>query len=86
MSQKTTEKNAQSAKELTVRIANGPGSKLIEVSYKEGDTVASVLARAGIELDKGTTATLGNKRVDKPEKTTVSPDDLIVVAGMPSNG
>ncbi|MBR5669829.1 hypothetical protein IKX12_01990 [Candidatus Saccharibacteria bacterium] len=72
--------------EAIVYVAYGAGNEPIEVEYHENDTVASVLERAGVIVDKGMTPTLGKKRVRKPEKTTVSAGDLIVIAGKPSNG
>ena len=69
-----------------VSIANGVGNRPIDVEYRKGDTVASVLERAGIVVESGMTPTLGKKRVRNPEKTAVSAGDLIVIAGKPSNG
>ncbi|MBP5656447.1 hypothetical protein J6X15_02585 [Candidatus Saccharibacteria bacterium] len=69
-----------------VYVAYGVGNQPIEVEYHKGDTVASVLERAGIVVERGMTPTLGKKRVRNPEKTTVSAGDLIVIAGQPSNG
>ena len=69
-----------------VYISYGAGNAPIEVEYRDGDTVASVLKRAEVVVDVGMTPTLGKKRIKDPEKTTVSAGDLIVIAGQPSNG
>lgn len=70
----------------TVTIAIGAGNKPIQVAWQSGDTVASVLKRAEIVVERGKTPTLGKKRITKPGKTPVQPGDVIVVAGMPANG
>ncbi|MCL2444738.1 hypothetical protein FWD07_01280 [Candidatus Saccharibacteria bacterium] len=69
-----------------VRISVGAGTKPIEVEWKQGDTVATVLKRADVKMEEGRVATLGKKKVKNPEKTTVSAGDLIVVEGQPRNG
>ena len=69
-----------------VRIANGAGNKPVEVEWRPGDTVATVLKRAGIEVQRGQTATLGKRRIRNPEKTNVDSGATIVIAGKVSNG
>ena len=70
----------------TVKVANGAGNTPVEVEWQQGDTVATILKRADITIQKGQTATLGNKRVRKPEKTSVEAGAIIVIAGKVSNG
>lgn len=72
--------------EAIVYISYGAGNAPIEVEYRDGDTVASVLKRAEVVVGVGMTPTLGKKRIKDPEKTTVSAGYLIVIAGQPSNG
>jgi len=72
--------------EAIVYVSYGAGNEPIEVEYRDGDTVASVLERADVIVDRGMTPTLGKKRIRNPEKTAVSAGDLIVIAGKPSNG
>lgn len=69
-----------------VMVAVGAGNDPIPVKWEEGDTVASILQRAQITVGPGQTPTLGKKRIVNPEETTVQPDDVIVIAGMPANG
>ncbi|MDO4611927.1 MAG: hypothetical protein Q4B29_00470 [Candidatus Saccharibacteria bacterium] len=56
------------------------------VDYQQGDTVASVLQRAGVYLTGSQTAALGRRRVQDAAKTPVKAGETIVVAGKPSNG
>lgn len=72
--------------EGTVNVANGVGNAPTPVDWYSGDTVASVLERAKIEIKSGQTATLGRRRVKHPEKTKVKAGDTIVIAGKISNG
>lgn len=69
-----------------VKVANGAGNDPVSISWQPGDTVASVLERAGITIEKGRTATIGRRRVRNPAKTEIQPDEVIVIAGKPSNG
>jgi len=69
-----------------VKIANGAGTEPVSVPWKEGDTVASVLKRAGVQIKSGRTATIGRRRVRNPEKTEIKAGEVIVIAGQPSNG
>jgi len=69
-----------------VTISTGPGTEPILIEYKNGDTVATVLQRAGVKIAQGQTATIGNKRVKGPSKTRVTAGDVIVVAPVPGNG
>lgn len=69
-----------------VRIAIGAGNAPVDVEWEPGDTVSTVIERAKVSLSKDQTATIGKRRVKKPEKTKVYPGDLIVVAGKPANG
>lgn len=75
-----------STKKEIVYVAVGAGTKPVEVDYKQGDTVASVLKRAELSYSDNQSPTLGKKRVRNPEKTPVNPGDTIVVAGRPANG
>lgn len=70
----------------TVTIANGIGNKPITVEFHSGDTVASVLDRAELTLEAGTTVSIGRKRVEDIDKTTVAAGDTLVIAGKVSNG
>ncbi len=79
-------KPEQAAPESIVKIANGAGNEPIEIVWREGDTVASVLKRANITIEPGRTATIGRQRISKPKKTEVRPGEVIVIAGKPSNG
>lgn len=76
---------ASEAKNI-VMIANGAGNKPTEVEWQSGDTVASVLKRAGIKIQSGQTATLGKRRIRNLEKTKVDSGATIVIAGKVSNG
>lgn len=69
-----------------VKVARGAGNKPIKVPWEEGDTVATVLARAEIKLEEGETATMGNARITKPEETKVESGNLIVIARKLANG
>lgn len=69
-----------------VKVANGAGNEPIEISWQQGDTVASVLARANVTVERGRTATIGRRRVKDPAKTEIKPGEVIVIAGKPSNG
>lgn len=71
---------------LVVKIANGAGTEPIAIPWVQGDTVDSVLKRAGVRIESGRTATLGRRRVRNPEKTDVKAGEVIVIAGKPSNG
>lgn len=70
----------------TVNVVNGTGNDAVPFPYNEGDTVASILKKANIKLDHGSTVTLGRKNVQKPGKTPVKPGDTLVIAGKVSNG
>lgn len=70
----------------TVKIANGAGNDPIEIAWQQGDTVASVLQRAGITIERGRTASIGRRRIRNPEKTEIRAGEVIVIAGKPSNG
>lgn len=70
----------------SVRIATGAGNEPIEIGWQEGDTVESVLKRAGVTVEDGQTATLGKRRIKNPGKTKIKAGDLIVIAGKPANG
>ncbi len=72
--------------EATVNVVNGTGNDAIAFPYSQGDTVASILKKANIKLEHGTTVTLGRKNVRNPEKTSVKPGDTLVIAGKVSNG
>lgn len=77
--------NVQDTQQV-VKIANGAGTDPITVSWQQGDTVASVLERAGVTIGHGHTATIGRRRVRNPEKTAIKVGEVIVIAGKPSNG
>lgn len=69
----------------TVSVVVG-SNKPIKVDYRQGDTVQSILDRAGASIKQGQSASLGRRRVGDPKKTKVQPGDTIVIAGRPSNG
>ncbi len=69
-----------------VYIAVGAGTKPIEVTWQQGDTVDSVLKRADVIYTSDKSPTLGKVRVLNPKNTHVKPGDTIVVAGRPANG
>ena len=69
-----------------VYVAYGAGNAPIEVEYYDGDTVASILDRANIVIERGQTPTLGKKRIRNAKETPISAGDTIVIAGQPSNG
>jgi len=69
-----------------VKVNAGMGTATQEIEYVEGDTVASVLERAGVEILAGQRATLGKVDVAEPANTPVEPGDVIVVANAPKNG
>lgn len=83
-------KNTQQPEATTtgpvVRIANGAGNNPVTVSWQQGDTVASVLKRANITIERGRTATIGRRRIKDPAKTEIKAGEVIVIAGKPSNG
>ena len=86
----TENKQVQNSQPATsgpvVRIANGAGNEPVAISWQQGDTVATVLKRANITIEQGRTATIGRRRIKKPEKTAIQPGEVIVIAGKPSNG
>ena len=82
----TTTQQAKQPSGPIVKIANGAGNEPVTISWQQGDTVASVLKRANITIESGRTATIGRRRVRKPEKTAIQPGEVIVIAGKPSNG
>jgi len=87
--EKTTQNSQQITKAVEgpiVKIANGAGTEPVSVPWYEGDTVASVLKRAEIVVGPGRTATIGRRRIRKPEKTDIKAGEVIVIAGQPSNG
>lgn len=69
-----------------VRVSMGAGVPEVLVSLQPNDTVGSILARANLVIERGETAMMGRRRVDKPWETPVKPGDVIVVAGTPANG
>lgn len=80
-------KNENTTKKIgTITIANGTGNDPITVDCYPGDTVAKVLKRADLVLEDGTTVSLGRKKIDNINKTTVAPGDTLVIAGKVSNG
>lgn len=85
MAEKPNEENANDV-EKTVTIANGAGNRPIVVDHHPGDMVASVLDRANLTLEAGTTVSIGRKRVEDIDKTTVAAGDVLVIAGKVSNG
>lgn len=89
--QKQQDQNLQDNNQVTndgpfVSVANGAGADPIRVAWQEGDTVASILERAGIQIEEGRTPSISQRRIKNPEKAKVSPGELIVIAGKPSNG
>jgi hypothetical protein len=82
---KPSDGEMEDTNDALVRIAR-PGATEQNVEYVEGDTVATVLARAGVVVDKGYTVTLGRAKVDDPAVTLVRAGDVLVIAGKPSNG
>lgn len=76
----------EDCKQQSVIVSAGAGVEPVLVPWENGLTVMAALAIAEVELDEGETATLGRCRVADPEVTVLQPDDIIVVAGMPSNG
>lgn len=82
----STQSSKVDPQKKTVTVAVGAGQNPIQVSWQPDDTVASVLERAQIKVERGKTPTLGKERVRNPKKTPVKPGDVIVVAGMPANG
>jgi len=83
---KMTNLNKSNSNEAVVNVVNGAGNEAIPYVYSEGDTVASILQKAGIKLGHGATVTLGRKRIKNPENATVKPGDTLVIAGKVSNG
>lgn len=81
-----SDKNVSEVVNNNVRIATGAGNEPIEIGWQKGDTVESVLARAGVVVEAGQTATLGKRRIKNPGKTKIKAGDLIVIAGKPANG
>lgn len=79
-------KNKANANSTTVTVAVGAGSKPMRIDWRPGDTVASILKRAGVVVAPGKTPTLGERKVSDPEHTKVQAGETIVVAGKPSNG
>ena len=77
---------AENTAQGTVNVANGAGNEPIKVDWYPGDTVASILERANITIQPGQAATLGKRRVKRPEKTAVDSGSTIVIAGKISNG
>lgn len=75
--------NTNGNKQVTISAGS---NKPITVDWKDDDTVATVLVRAGVQMSSGQTATLGRRRVKDPAKTKVNPGETIVVAGKPANG
>ena len=72
--------------EPVVEVAMGAGTPAVQIAWRSGDTVATVLARGNFSIEAGKTATLGRRRVVDPSATPVQPGDVIVVAGTPANG
>lgn len=77
---------AENKAQGTVNVANGAGNTPTKVDWYPGDTVASILKRAEINIQPGQTATLGKRRVKRPERTPVDSGATIVIAGKISNG
>lgn len=69
-----------------VKVSTGAGKLPKKVEYHEGDTVESILARAGIKIKEGQHPTLGKRAVKDPKTTKVQAGDVIVIAGKPANG
>lgn len=69
-----------------VTIANGVGNKPIKVEYYANDTVGKVLERANLTLERGATVSIGRKRVNDINQTTVASGDTLVIAGKVCNG
>lgn len=88
MSNQNGNKNVDLGKEQgpIVYLSVGAGTKPLEVAWKQGDTVASILKRANIVVDRGKVPTLGKVKVKNPAKAQVQPNDVIVVEGKPGNG
>jgi hypothetical protein len=77
---------AENKAQGTVNVANGAGNTPIKVDWYPGDTVATILERAKITIRSGQTATLGKRRVKRPNRTPVESGATIVIAGKISNG
>ncbi len=77
---------AENKAQGTVNVANGAGNVPTAIDWYPGDTVASILERANITIEHGQAATLGKRRVKRPEKTPVESGATIVIAGKISNG
>lgn len=85
--EKKQNQKAQSATSgPVVKVANGAGNDPVEISWQQGDTVATILKRANITIEPGRTATIGRRRIKNPAKTAIQPGEVIVIAGKPSNG
>ncbi len=80
--------HSQPQSQNIVRLSFGAGNDPRAIQYHEGDSVQSILERAGLQLKPGQCVTLGRKRINpkKLEKTLVQPGDTLVIAGMPANG
>lgn len=82
----TKETTAKEATAKKVKVVNGVGNDAVSFTYTAGDTVASILKKANIKVDRYDTVTLGRKRIRHPEKTPVQPGDTLVIATKVSNG
>lgn len=69
-----------------VNIVDGVGNDPIRCAWTEGDTVYSILERAGILVKPGYTVTLGRQRIKDIQHTTIQPEDTLVIAGKVKNG
>lgn len=68
-------------------IVNGAGNKPVPITLKEsGDTVETVVERAGITLAKDKMVTLGKRPVSDPKTTPVGNGDTLVIASKVANG
>ena len=70
----------------TIRIITGIGTAPIIAKCKKGETISSVLARENITIEPGYSLTRGGTRIIDPDKDTVEPGDLIIIAPRLSNG
>ena len=81
-----SDQKTQTNEAPVVHLSIGAGTTPIDVEWMDGDTVATVLERAGVVVEAGKTPTLGKVRVKNPKTTLVQPGEVIVVTGKPSNG
>lgn len=75
-----------SEQKQVVYLSVGAGTKPQEIEWQKGDTVASILKRANVVVERGKVPTLGKQKVKNPAKAPVVAGDMIVVEGKPGNG